>query len=139
MMQTREKQSTDWVAVRDEYRQNAGSVRSLARQFNVSDTAIRKRARAEKWVRAATVDGSREPGKPNSWRLLTGRLDAIAVALSATFEGMPEDSRAGDRRYVAAMVCLGAAHASIAAALGVTEQNLRDEFGREIEAAAQCR
>lgn len=119
-MRTRENQSTDWATVRSEYRRNVGSIRSLAKRFNVSDTAIRKRAEAESWVRIATESGSREPGKPSSWNPLTDRFDALATALLsvATIDG-----READRRYVAAMLCLGgAAPAAIVAAMGTTEQ-----------------
>ena len=45
-----EKQ-TDWEALEVEYRAGASSVRELARKYDVSDTAIRKKAKASGWER----------------------------------------------------------------------------------------
>lgn len=42
----------DWEAVEREYRAGVVSVREIARKFEVSDTAIHKRAKAEGWERA---------------------------------------------------------------------------------------
>lgn len=41
----------DWEAVEREYRAGVLSLREIARQFAISDTAIRKRAKAENWTR----------------------------------------------------------------------------------------
>lgn len=41
----------DWEAIEREYRAGVLSLREIARQFAISDTAIRKRAKAEKWSR----------------------------------------------------------------------------------------
>lgn len=41
----------DWEAIEKAYRANVLSLREIGREHNVSDTAIRKRAKAEGWVR----------------------------------------------------------------------------------------
>lgn len=46
--------STDWEAIEREYRAGVLSIREIARQAGVTDTAIRKRARAEGWERDLT-------------------------------------------------------------------------------------
>jgi hypothetical protein len=43
---------TDWEAIEKEYRAGQLSVREIARQHGVSETAIRKRAKADGWERA---------------------------------------------------------------------------------------
>lgn len=45
------KPKTDWEAIEREYRAGMLSVREIARQYGVTDTAIRKRAKAEGWER----------------------------------------------------------------------------------------
>lgn len=42
---------TDWEAIERAYRPGVVSLREIAREHGVSDTAIRKRAKAEGWVR----------------------------------------------------------------------------------------
>ena len=42
---------TDWEALEAEYRAGAASIRELARKYDVSDTAIRKKAKADNWER----------------------------------------------------------------------------------------
>lgn len=46
------KPPTDWEAVEREYRAGQLSLREIARLYGVSDTAIRKRAKACDWTRA---------------------------------------------------------------------------------------
>jgi hypothetical protein len=41
----------DWRAIKGEYRGGQLSIREIARQYKISDAAIRKRARAEEWER----------------------------------------------------------------------------------------
>jgi hypothetical protein len=45
-------EATDWEAIEREYRAGQLSVREIARQYAVSEGAIRKRAKAEGWERA---------------------------------------------------------------------------------------
>ncbi len=45
---------TDWEALEVDYRAGIASIRELARQYDVSDTAIRKKAKADGWERDLT-------------------------------------------------------------------------------------
>ncbi len=45
---------TDWEALEVDYRAGVASIRELARQYDVSDTAIRKKAKADGWERDLT-------------------------------------------------------------------------------------
>ena len=49
-----EKAKTDWEAVENHYRTGVLSSREIGRQHGVTDTAIRKKARAEVWLRDLT-------------------------------------------------------------------------------------
>ena len=49
-----EKGRTDWEAVQSQYRTGVLSIREIARQHGTSDTAVRKKARAEGWLRDLT-------------------------------------------------------------------------------------
>lgn len=60
-MQTTEPQTgparkPDWPMIRVAYESGAISDRALAREHGLSDTAIRKRAKAEKWQKASRPD-----------------------------------------------------------------------------------
>lgn len=65
------KRSIDWSAICAAYTTNDCSIRALARAHNLSEGAIRKRAKCEKWVRAerqkcaprTAADRSREQRK----------------------------------------------------------------------------
>ena len=48
---------TDWKAVEAEFRAGKTSIRQIGERFGVSDTAIRKRAKAENWVRTPANHG----------------------------------------------------------------------------------
>jgi uncharacterized protein YjcR len=45
---------TDWEALEVDYRAGIASIRELARKYDVSDTAIRKKAKADGWERDLT-------------------------------------------------------------------------------------
>jgi len=45
----------DWEAIEREYRAGDSSIRALAEKHGVSDTAIRKKAKAEGWEKPAKV------------------------------------------------------------------------------------
>lgn len=45
---------TDWEALEVDYRAGTASIRELARKYDVSDTAIRKKAKADGWERDLT-------------------------------------------------------------------------------------
>ena len=49
------RSSTDWEAIERDYRAGAKSVREIAKAHSVSDTAIRKKATAQGWVRSGEV------------------------------------------------------------------------------------
>ena len=49
-----EKRKIDWEAVESHYRCGVLSIREIGRQHGTSDTAIRKKARAEGWLRDLT-------------------------------------------------------------------------------------
>jgi hypothetical protein len=49
-----EKGQPDWEAIQNHYRTGLLSIREIARQRGVTDTAIRKKARAEGWLRDLT-------------------------------------------------------------------------------------
>jgi len=60
-----QKQPVDWVEIERDYRTGAMSLREMARWYGLSDTAIRKRAKAEGWERSADAPSSRrEPANP---------------------------------------------------------------------------
>lgn len=46
-----ERKQIDWEAIEREYRAGQFSVREIARQHNLSETAIRKRAKLDGWTR----------------------------------------------------------------------------------------
>jgi thioredoxin-like negative regulator of GroEL len=48
----KENKPIDWEGIERDYRAGAMSVRDIARWYSVSHTAINKKAKAEKWVRA---------------------------------------------------------------------------------------
>lgn len=52
------KSTVDWARIELEYLAGEDSIREIADRHEISDTAIRKRAKAEKWVRKVR---SREP------------------------------------------------------------------------------
>lgn len=51
----------DWATIQAEFVGNRGSIRAIARRHRVSDTAIRKRARAEGWSRSREQSSQCEP------------------------------------------------------------------------------
>lgn len=59
-MRTREGNSTDWVQVGEAYRTKTLSIRAIAKEFGISDTAIRKEAKKRGWVRPDTETPIRE-------------------------------------------------------------------------------
>jgi transposase-like protein len=51
----------DWRRIEIEYLAGEDSIREIADRHEISDTAIRKRAKAEKWVRKVRTANRREP------------------------------------------------------------------------------
>lgn len=55
---TDEKKTVDWAGIEHDYRSTTRSIREIAGWFQISDTAIRKRAKAGGWVRTKEPKGS---------------------------------------------------------------------------------
>lgn len=55
------KTTVDWQRISAEYCSGEDSIREIADRHEISDTAIRKRAKAEKWVRKVRTANHREP------------------------------------------------------------------------------
>lgn len=53
--------SIDWPRIQIEYLAGECSIREIADRYEISDTAIRKRAKAEGWVRPVRSANRREP------------------------------------------------------------------------------
>lgn len=80
---TTRKTSIDWARIELEYCANDDSIREIADRHEISDTAIRKRAKSEKWVRKVRTANRRElvpspPPPPESDP--EKPLDAAAIA-----------------------------------------------------------
>ncbi len=113
------KTEAEWDRIELEYLAGEDSIREIADRHNISDTAIRKRARAQGWVRAVrkldranlfrsgTSPSPREPAVPmdaaqiaERGRQLVGRmLDELDATTSyvGELEEMIEDACADDR------------------------------------------
>jgi len=52
------KTTVDWAGIERDYRSTTRSIREIAAWFQISDTAIRKRAKEKGWVREACSQGS---------------------------------------------------------------------------------
>lgn len=125
-MRTREENSTDWVRIGEVYCKELVSIRALAKNFGVSDTAVRKEAKKRGWTRPDANSAPREPDcepvrEPRETRSearaksiasasvkdLTGRGRNIILALMdeleflnrnhETIAGMVEDYVNGDK------------------------------------------
>lgn len=55
------KSTIDWARIEIEYFAGEDSIREIADRHEISDTAIRKRAKAEKWIRPVRTANRREP------------------------------------------------------------------------------
>lgn len=89
----RERKPTDWEAIEREYRAGQLSVREIARQHGVTDTAIRKKAKEYGWSRdltAAVRDGIRSNLVRNEVRTDSARepsdREAVQAAVSRGVE-----------------------------------------------------
>lgn len=64
-MESEQKYSTDWSAIRSAFEAGADSTRSIAKRFSVSEGAIRKRAKSEHWSRPTNAhDGTQATAYP---------------------------------------------------------------------------
>lgn len=113
------KTEAEWDRIELEFLSGEDSIREIADRYNISDTAIRKRAKAQGWVRAvrrigrANLDRGAEPRSPREpsapldaaqiaerGRQLIGRmLDELDATTShiGELEEMIEDTCADDR------------------------------------------
>ena len=111
----------DWQKIAAELYGTTKSIRSIANAVGVSETAIRKHAKRHGWSRPSAVAHAEARGVT----LLAGSLEAQLAKVDSVIER--------SRRFVAAMVQLGAEPGNIAAALNISERALFAEFGGEIE------
>jgi len=58
---TDEKKTVDWAGIERDYTSTTRSIREIAAWFQISDTAIRKQAKAKGWVRTKGSQGSHLP------------------------------------------------------------------------------
>jgi hypothetical protein len=114
-------EQVDWTGVATEFYDSTKSIRSIARDLGVSETAIRKHAKRHGWRRPSAVAHAATRGVSR----LAGALESQLANVDSIIER--------SRRFVAAMIQLGAEPSKIAAALSISERALFAEFGGEIE------
>lgn len=113
--------TVNWNAIAIEFYDTTKSIRSIAQAVGVSETAIRKHAKRHGWHRPSAVAHAGTRGVSH----LGNALEAQIANVDSVIER--------SRRFVAAMVQLGAEPSRIAAALSISERALFAEFGGEIE------
>ena len=71
-----EKTKTDWAAIRAAYELGTASIRRIAKDHGITDTAIRSRAKAEGWVRTAvaTANEREQRAEDEAQRVLDGEI-----------------------------------------------------------------
>lgn len=114
------QEQVDWSGIASDFHNSTKSLRAIARDFGVSDAAVRKHAKRCGWHRPSAVGAVDRD---------TSTLANALAAQLASVDSVIERSR----RFVAAMVQLGAEPSAIAGALNVSERALFAEFGGEIE------
>ena len=82
-MRTLEGNSTDWVQIGDAYCNETVSIRALAKQNGVSDTAIRKAAKKNGWTRPTANLAPREPDCKPEREPRRPRVEIAAKAVAA--------------------------------------------------------
>jgi hypothetical protein len=115
------QEGVDWACVATQFYDTTKSIRSIARDIGISETAIRKHAKRHGWHRPSAVALADERGVS----CLGGALESQLANVDSVIER--------SRRFVAAMIQLGAEPSRIAAALSISERALFAEFGGEIE------
>jgi hypothetical protein len=91
-VQTRENHSTDWIKIGDEFQKTLKSIRGIARDNGVSDTAVRKEAKRRGWVRPSEGSEGREPQRepecePSSQTEFAAKAVAGATVQELTTRG----------------------------------------------------
>ncbi|MGR4929290.1 hypothetical protein ACIPUD_21195 [Bradyrhizobium sp. CAR08] len=111
----------DWSSIGEAYYHSSKSVRAIAVENGLSETAIRKHAKQNGWRRPSAVAHPLE----RRVSVLAEAIEAQLVSIDSVIER--------SRRFVAAMIQLGAEPREIAAALSVTERALLVEFRGEFD------
>jgi hypothetical protein len=114
----------DWERIATAFYTTNRSFRSIAADAGVSHTAIAKHAKRHGWCRPSR-------GGPRALETGVSLLARAAEAQLAKIDGVQERSR----RFIAAMIQLGAKSGNIAEVLGVSEEALRSEFPKELAGA----
>jgi hypothetical protein len=76
----------DWAGIERDYRAGVMSIREIAKWYGVTDTAIRKKAKAEGWVREAQP--KHFDRKPLVGEIVSVRADAKPEELTGRARGM---------------------------------------------------
>jgi hypothetical protein len=113
----RKPRAVDWARISDRYFKTDDSVRSIAREFGITDAAIRKHAIERGWVR---------PSKASPEDI--GRLASSLALAMISIDGVNKRAKC----FVAAMVKLDARQVDIADGLEISEEALRAEFASEL-------
>jgi hypothetical protein len=114
----RKPRSINWAGISDSYFKTDHSLRSIAREFGVTEAAIRKHATQHGWVRPDKVAGAED----------IGRLASSLALAMISIDGVSNRAK----RFVAAMVKLDARPVDIADGLEISEDALRAEFANEM-------
>ena len=77
--------------------------------------------------------GGARPGSGRKWKAITLRLAALKNALAALLSSEVSNFREADRRFVRAMIALGATNNATAVAFGISEAELLAKFPDELE------
>jgi hypothetical protein len=81
-VRTREENSTDWVRIGEVYCKELLSIRAIAKQFGLSDTAVRKEAKKRGWERPGAPTEPREPDCKPGREPSPARAEAKARAIT---------------------------------------------------------
>lgn len=73
-----EKRPVDWLEIERDFRKGSMSIKELAGWYGLSDTAVRKRAAKEGWVREAGSHGSRREPEAR-----TAEIEVVRTPLTA--------------------------------------------------------
>jgi hypothetical protein len=93
-VRTREGNSTDWIQIGEAYCSKPLSIRALAKQFGLSDTAIRKEAKKRLWVKfAPPVDACEPAANQGREPEQTARRASRAPASSPTVKDLTARGR----------------------------------------------
>ena len=72
-----EKKPIDWKGIRKDWETSDWSIKRIAEWYQISDTAIRKRAKTDGWP-ARGNNGQREVRAADGQRLFEGRAEAMS-------------------------------------------------------------